>query len=93
MFWVKRGFAAVAILLVLSGAGAWAGVGGRISGVVRDQAGKAIPGANVSAREAGTGLSYEAQTDGAGYYALPSLPVGRYELTAEAAGFESYRRR
>jgi hypothetical protein len=93
MFWVKRGFGAVAILLVLSGASGWAGVGGRISGVVRDQAGKAIPGASVSAREVGTGLSYEAQTDGGGYYALPSLPVGSYELTAEAAGFASYRRR
>ena len=89
---LKRGFAAVAITLVLSGASAWAGVGGRISGLVRDQAGKAIPGANVSAREVGTGLSYQAQADRSGYYALPSLPVGTYELTAEAPGFASYRR-
>jgi hypothetical protein len=72
---------------------AWATVGGSISGTVTDPAGSVIPNAGVTVKEGNTGLAYSAHTDGKGYFTLPILPVGRYELTVEAVGFRSYVRK
>jgi len=53
---------------------------------------KRCPNAGVSVREAGTGLSIKPhQPDG--YFTFPVLPVGRYELSVQASGFQSYRRK
>jgi len=71
---------------------AWAGVAGSISGTVTDISGRVVPSARVTAREAGTGLSYQTTTDGKGWYSLPVLPVGTYDLEIGAAGFASYKR-
>jgi hypothetical protein len=83
-----------ACLIALVSAGwAWAIVGGSISGTVKDPSGRVLVNANVSAREVGTGLSYKTHTDSNGYYTLPVLPVGRYELAVQASGFRSYQRK
>jgi hypothetical protein len=71
----------------------WASVGGSISGTVKDPAGSVIPNANVTLREANTGLTAAVHTDSKGHYTMPLLPVGRYELDVEAAGFLVYRRK
>lgn len=52
-----------------------------------------MPRANVAAREVDRGLVYETGTDEKGYYVLPVLPVGHYELNVRAAGFSEYSRR
>lgn len=67
-------------------------VSGKISGTVKDPSGSVIPNAAVTVREVGTGISYRTRTDGRGYYTLPVLPVGHYELDVEAEGFSTYRR-
>jgi hypothetical protein len=72
---------------------AWASVGGSISGTVKDPTGSVIAGAKVTAQEENTGLTYHAQANGAGYYTLPVLPVGKYELDVEAQGFGGYQRK
>jgi hypothetical protein len=72
---------------------AWCGTGGSISGTVRDQAGKVVAGAAVHAREVATGAIHEARTDAEGYYLLPALPVGGYEVEIDAPGFSAYRRK
>ncbi len=77
--------------MILSGA-AWGAVTGSISGTVKDPAGSAVPNAKVTAREVSTGISHETKSNAGGYYTLPVLPVGRYELDARAAGFETYER-
>jgi Carboxypeptidase regulatory-like domain len=80
-------------IVLLPGLVAWCSTSGSISGTVKDPAGKVIPGAGISVRETATGAVHQAQTDSKGYYALPVLPVGRYELKVQAAGFGLYERK
>jgi hypothetical protein len=63
---------------------------GTLSGTVEDEKGAAIAGASVTARQVETNVSRTAQTDGEGRYRLTSMPVGRYEITVEAANFARY---
>jgi hypothetical protein len=72
---------------------AWASVGGSISGTVKDPTGSVIANANVAVREVNTGISYHALSDSKGYYTLPVLPVGHYELDVQVSGFRSYQRK
>jgi hypothetical protein len=84
-------FFLICSLMILSGA-AWGAVTGSISGTVKDPSGRAVPDAKVTAREVNTGISHETRGDANGYYSLPVLPVGRYELDVRAAGFETCER-
>lgn len=70
-----------------------ASVGGSISGTIRDSSGQVVNNADVTARESNTGLVYETHTDNSGYFTLPVLPVGRYEVDVTAAGFKGYQRK
>ena len=78
--------------LAFSAALAWGSVGGSISGVVKDPSGRVVPGAQVTIRQANTGLDYQTQSNSKGYYAFPVLPVGQYELDVQAPGFSGYQR-
>jgi hypothetical protein len=60
-----------------------------LSGSVTDPSGGLINKAKVTARNLDTNLTREAQTDSDGRYLVPFLPVGRYSLTVEAAGFKT----
>jgi hypothetical protein len=62
----------------------------RLSGVVTDQGGAAIPGADVSVQEVQTGFTQTVKTGSTGEYLFPSLPVGSYQLTIDKAGFTSF---
>ena len=64
----------------------------QVTGVVKDQSGAVIPGATVTAKNVDTGLARTAVTDGEGAYRLPSLPPGRYAVTAEISGFSTEMR-
>jgi len=77
---------------MLSASLLWASVGGSISGTVKDPSGSVVPSADVSVREENTGLTYRTHTDSKGYFTLPVLPVGHYELKVEAPGFHGYHR-
>lgn len=63
-----------------------------ITGTVADGQGAAIPGVEVAALHVDTNVVYKARSSGEGVYAIPSLPVGRFELSATASGFKSFRR-
>src|SRR6266481_8927167 len=63
-----------------------------VSGRVEDATGAAIPGANVTVTSVETGAGRTASTNEAGTYRVLSLPVGRYEVTAELTGFTAARR-
>ena len=63
---------------------------GTITGTVSDPAGGVVPGAKVTAKSPENGAVFEAATTATGNYTLPSLPVGTYDLTVEAAGFSKY---
>ena len=64
--------------------------GGAIQGTVVDPSGAALPGATVTARNMGTGVTTTATSTSAGVYALPNLPPGSYAVTVEAAGMKKY---
>ena len=89
----QRLFIQLICILMLAGASAWAAVAGSISGTVKDPQGRVVPNADVTAREVATGISHETRTDANGYYTLPVLPVGRYELDVRATEFETYERK
>ncbi len=74
-------------------AAAWGAVSGSISGTIKDSTGSVVPAVNVTVQEVSTGLIYQTKSDSRGYYTLPVLPVGRYELEAQAPGFRSYQRK
>jgi len=59
----------------------------QLNGTVLDTSGRIVVGASVSARNLGTNQSYAATTNSSGYYVVPNLPPGRYELTVQATGF------
>ena len=71
---------------------AWGAVAGSMSGTVKDPSGSVVPNVELTVHELNTGLVYRTQTDAKGYYMLPVLPVGHYDLEAQAPGFRSYRR-
>jgi hypothetical protein len=59
----------------------------QLSGTVLDASGRIVVGASVSARNLDTNLSYAATSNSSGYYVVPNLPPGRYELSVQASGF------
>jgi Carboxypeptidase regulatory-like domain len=63
---------------------------GNIRGTVLDPAGAIVQGATITATQVETGFTRTAITDRAGAYVLLELPVGHYQLLAEAKGFQKY---
>ena len=61
---------------------------GSIEGVVKDASGAVIPGALVEAKSP-TGVTLSATSDASGGFRLPSLPPGKYNVTASLPGFTS----
>jgi hypothetical protein len=62
----------------------------QVSGAIKDATGGAVPDAQVEIRNTETNSTRTAQTDPAGAYSFPSLPIGFYQLTVKKEGFESY---
>jgi hypothetical protein len=85
---------AVAILafVVLAVAFASASITGGISGVVTDTSGAVVSGASVVATDTLTGVKTAVKTDAKGFYNLPTLAVGTYDLEITQAGFKTYRK-
>jgi outer membrane receptor protein involved in Fe transport len=61
-----------------------------LNGTVLDASGGTVSGATISLREMDRNTMYSATSDQSGYYAIPNLPPGRYELKAEFKGFSKY---
>jgi len=61
-------------------------------GIVTDPSGAPIPGAKVTATVTATAVKQTATTDGRGFYAFQSLPIGHYDVDVDASGFRTLRR-
>ncbi len=61
---------------------------GSIVGTVTDQTNAVVPGAVVTVTNTLTGLSRQATTDAAGYYSIPNLLQGTYDLSVSGSGFK-----
>ena len=62
----------------------------QISGIVKDATGAVVPAANVTIRQTETNLTREARAGGSGYFVIPNIPMGDYELQVEVKGFQKY---
>lgn len=62
---------------------------GTLSGLVRDQSGGAVPGAQVSVVNTEKGSTRVAATDAQGRYLVTTLDAGTYQLRAEKSGFKT----
>lgn len=60
-----------------------------ITGAVTDIHGASMPGVQVTAKRLDTNALYTTATPESGEFNLPSLPVGRYRVIFERAGFKS----
>src|SRR5437016_14371155 len=65
---------------------------GAILGTVKDSSGASVPGATVTVRNTDTHFTRTQMTEQDGSYRFPELPVGHYEIRAEAAGFRTETR-
>ena len=65
---------------------------GEITGVVKDQAGAAVPGATITVTDTRTNLQRVVVSTGDGVYAAASLAPGDYRVDVELAGFKPVRR-
>jgi len=61
---------------------------GSISGLVVDQSGAAVPGAQVKGTNSGTAQATTSITDTGGNFRIPLLPVGTYSLEITKTGFQ-----
>ena len=69
-----------------------AATGGGISGTVKDQSDALVPGAALRARQPRPHDQLPSHDGRARILFLPTVPVGRYELTIEAAGFKTQKK-
>jgi hypothetical protein len=67
-------------------------VGATISGTVRDGSEAAVPQAVITVHNLETGAERKVTSDSEGHYAVPSVPVGRYEVIAQKDGFSTQSR-
>jgi hypothetical protein len=80
----------VLVITVLSASQARAQVAGAtLSGTVTDPSGSAIVGAQVSILNRATGVERAVVTDSTGFYSVPNLLPGQYDVTVGALGFSS----
>lgn len=63
--------------------------GATVTGTISDASGAVIAGAQISARNAATGVTRDTTADSSGLYSLPNLAPGDYELKVSAKGFST----
>jgi hypothetical protein len=63
--------------------------GATLSGTVSDQSGGVVPQAAISIKNIATGITRSSTTSTAGFYSVPNLLPGTYEIRAAAQGFAS----
>ena len=81
------------ILLLLAGASFSASaqqITGSIEGTIRDAQGALVGSAQVKATNVDTGFSRAVVSDSLGAYNIQYLPVGKYTVEIEAAGFQKF---
>src|SRR5262245_37464110 len=90
-----RGFgkyvrAALVIWFFVSPGNLWPQASAQISGTAKDQSGAVLPGVEIRATQAETGIARTTVTNETGSYVLPNLPIGPYKLEGSLPGFRTY---
>src|SRR5262245_45554579 len=91
---VARPFLVVCTLLLSLGwsapALAQGGITSTISGIVSDNSGAVVPGANVQLKHNATGVMQESVTNSDGTFSFPSMSPGSYTITVTLEGFKTF---
>ena len=61
-----------------------------LTGRITDPAGSGVPGAKVTATKIDTNAHFPTISGPEGFYTIPQLPPGTYELSAEVTGFKKF---
>ena len=80
------------LFLMLFSVNSWAGVGGSVSGTIKDASNAVVPNASVNATNVETGVQHQAATNGQGFYSFANLPIGHYNIAIQKTGFKPYQR-
>jgi hypothetical protein len=75
------------VLLSTAGIAAAQGTNAALTGTVTDDQGGVLPGVTVTVRNVDTGVVRTVVTEADGQYRVPALLPGRYDVSAELAGF------
>ena len=89
---VRRVLLSLACSLCLA-TSAWAQLASQTAlvGTVTDSDGLAVPGARVTAVNTGTRDTYDATTNGDGYYSVQFVRAGTFEISVTLTGFQTSR--
>jgi len=85
---MQRAIAISASIGVLLAVNLFGQATGRIGGTVIDPSGALVPGVTVVCKNADTGLARSADTNQAGIFEFPDLPIGSYQLEITKQGFQ-----
>ena len=90
---MARFFVVVALLAlaVASVSAQTQAINGTVRGRVSDPAGAAMPKATVSVTNTANGYTREIDSNEEGYYVIPNLPLGTYNVTFKKEGFQTER--
>ena len=92
----RRLGAAVVVLLALGmpidGAAQSRLTGADLEGIVKDESGDVLADAAVTIANSETAVARTIETDAHGRFRVPALPLGRYSITIDRAGFATLRR-
>src|SRR6266545_2878914 len=65
----------------------------QVTGIITDPAGMAVPGAEVVGLNVDTGVKKSVATNELGYYTIPFLNPGNYNVITHKSGFKSIERK
>ena len=86
----KYRFLLVPLLLALTCAAAMAQANSSVNGIVTDQTGAVVSGAQIQLTDPATGISRSTISDSAGLYQIAGLNAAKYDMKVTANGFETY---
>lgn len=84
---IRSGLLLAGSALIFTGAAL--GQGTTVTGRVSDPTGAVIPDVKVTATNQDTAVSNTTYTNAEGYFTVPNIPVGRYTISAQKAGFST----
>ena len=87
---ISRLFCGLLVLVLGSAMLLGQGSTAQISGTVTDQSGAVLPGVEITATQADTGVARTTVSNETGAYVLPNLAVGPYRLEASLPGFRTF---
>ena len=82
--------AALFVSFVFCAVGLWAQATSQIQGLVKDETGAAVPGAQVKATQTDTNVVRTTTSGADGNYVISNLPIGPYRLEVSRQGFTTF---